>query len=145
MSSVSSITSVSSIFRGAEWSDGLRAAEVPGRRASPRTLDVIRAENAAFTGRVIGDVVDHSLEESRKARERAQADRAEREAREAQAAAREEEDRKRREQIEADDARLLVEQRRAESRREEAREESLALLTARAAPGGQGGVLDIAA
>lgn len=145
MSTVPPITTATSIFRGAEWSNGLRGAEIPGRRTPERSLAILRAENAAFTGRVIGEVVDHSLEESRKAREKAQADRAEREAREALAAAREEEDRRRRAEIEAEDARLLVEQRRAEAEREERRRQTLAILTSPAQSGVQGGGVDIAA
>jgi len=108
-------------------------ASLPGRSDTTRTsgqkLAILRAENQAFTGRVINEVVDESLNKSREARQRAEADRAEREAQQARAAASEEEDRKRREQIEADDAQKLAERQRAETRDEEARQQALALLT----------------
>jgi hypothetical protein len=108
-------------------------ASLPGRGDTSRTagqkLAILRAENQAFTGRVINEVVDESLTKSREARQRAEADRAEREAQQARAAASEEEDRRRREQIEADDAQKLAERQRAETRDEEARQQALALLT----------------
>jgi hypothetical protein len=57
----------------------------------------------------MGEVVDHSLDESRRLREQAAADRARREADEQRAAAREAEDIRRREEAEARDARRLTE------------------------------------
>jgi hypothetical protein len=126
---MSSITSLPGI--GSDLSTSFTS--VPGRNETSRTpgqkLAILRAENQAFTGRVINEVVDESLTKSREARQRAEADRAERDAQQARAAASEEEDRKRREQIEADDAQKLADRQRAETRDEEARQQSLALLT----------------
>jgi hypothetical protein len=72
----------------------------------------------AWTGRVVGEVVDHSIEMARKNRERAAAEAAKREAQEARDQARAEENRRRREEVEAADARRLVETRTAEAERQ---------------------------
>lgn len=77
--------------------------------SADRALNVYRAENAAFAARVMGEVVDRSIDKARVAREEAAADRAQREALEQRAAAREAEDRRRREELEASDARRAVE------------------------------------
>lgn len=70
---------------------------------------LFRAQVRAWSSAVMGEVVDHSLDESRRLREQAAADRARREADEQRAAAREAEEIRRREEAEARDARRLTE------------------------------------
>lgn len=70
---------------------------------------LFRAQLRSWTAGVIGDVVDHSMEEARKQREEAAAERAKREADEQRAAAREAQELRRREEAEARDARALAE------------------------------------
>ena len=70
---------------------------------------LFRAQLRSWTAGVVGEVVDHSIEESRKQREEAAAQRAKREADEQRAAAREAQELRRREEAEARDARALAE------------------------------------
>lgn len=79
------------------------------------TIPIAAAMRAWKTG-VVLDVVDHSLEEARKAREKAQAERHEREIEEARERARIEQMRRMREEQEADDAKRLAEEHAARAR-----------------------------
>ena len=82
--------------------------------ASPQALK-------AWTGKVVGEVVDRSLEAARRNREQAAAESARQEAQKAQAEARAEENRRRREEVEAADARALLLRQEAQAAREERR------------------------
>ncbi|MFZ4574864.1 MAG: hypothetical protein ACOYN0_10735 [Phycisphaerales bacterium] len=70
---------------------------------------LFRAQARAWTAGVVGEVVDESLDRARELREKAAAERAERDAREQRAAAREAREMKLREEAEARDARALAE------------------------------------
>lgn len=82
----------------------------PSYQTSPA---LFRAEIKAWTSEVVGRVVDHSIDQSRKLREEAAVRRAEREADEERAAAREARMIRMREEAEARDARQLAERLRS--------------------------------
>lgn len=69
---------------------------------------LFRAQVRSWAAGVMGDVVDRSIEESRRRREEAAAARAERDADEQRAAAREAQEMRRREEAEARDARAVA-------------------------------------
>lgn len=91
--------------------------------ASPR---LFTAQVKAWSHQVVGEVVDRSLEKAATLREEAAAARAQREAQEERAAAREAADLRRREELEARDAERLAELRRAQLRSVEAKTTALA-------------------
>jgi hypothetical protein len=88
---------------------GPSALSPPSYQTSPA---LFRAEVKAWTSEVVGRVVDHSIDQSRKLREEAAARRAERQADEERAAAREARMIRMREEAEARDARRLAERNR---------------------------------